>query len=336
MFIFWILFLFLIVINCSRRNIRALNDVLAIKNIVSLRGICAIEIVLGHIGLALPNELVMFPFRKAGILIVGIFFFLSGYGCFISLRNKENYLDNFLKNKFIKLFLPVLFMYLVTELIKFLGNGSFLFENVFSFHNLFNTVNWYIWELFIFYFVFFVAFKIFDKKIGSFVILLFCIVFICVCYYCKCDIPWYGSSICYPAGIYFAYFVNDLDRFINKNYYKCMGVGIIVLFISISIFFINSSQNFLTLAISRNVAALIFTLLTILLLKKFIIKNRFTEFLGRISFELYFIHFVFISFFHSINFYVENNILYGLCVIFASVFLATILNKVNKIISKII
>ena len=237
MILFFLLFLFLIIYNCTQNDRESFKEVLAIKNVISLRGICAIEIVLGHIGLALPNVYILFPFRKAGILIVGIFFFLSGYGCWVSMQNKVNYLDDFLKNKFYKLFLPVLFMYLIGELLKALGNGIFVLENVFSFSNLFNSVNWYIWELFIFYFVFFITFKIFNEKIGRVVILLFSILFICFCWYFGYDIPWYGSSICYPAGIYFAYFIDDFDRWSKKSYYQYMVISSIVLCISIGIFF---------------------------------------------------------------------------------------------------
>lgn len=71
----------------------------------ALRGICAIEIMIGHIGLA-TGSLVLYPNRKAGILFVGIFFILSGYGVAYSVDHKMDYMKHFLINRMVKLLLP--------------------------------------------------------------------------------------------------------------------------------------------------------------------------------------------------------------------------------------
>lgn len=78
------------------------------KNVLSenqsnaLRGICAIEIMLGHIGIA-TESLLLYPYRKAGILFVGIFFMLSGYGLSYGVSYKEKYLEHFFLNRVINL-----------------------------------------------------------------------------------------------------------------------------------------------------------------------------------------------------------------------------------------
>lgn len=54
-----------------------------------------IVIMIGHIGLA-TGSIVLYPNRKAGILFVGIFFMLSGYGLIYSVDNKPEYLKHFL------------------------------------------------------------------------------------------------------------------------------------------------------------------------------------------------------------------------------------------------
>ena len=55
------------------------ESVLSSEQSIAVKGVCAIEIMLGHIGLA-TGSVFLFPNRKAGILFVGIFFLLSGYG----------------------------------------------------------------------------------------------------------------------------------------------------------------------------------------------------------------------------------------------------------------
>ena len=64
---------------------------LSISNTTSLRGWAAIEIMLGHIA-SKTGSIIQFPNRKAGILFVGVFFLLSGYGLMYGLDKKENYL----------------------------------------------------------------------------------------------------------------------------------------------------------------------------------------------------------------------------------------------------
>ena len=93
------------------------KDIFSIDSSQSLRGLSAIEITLGHIGIA-TQSIFLFPNRKAGILFVGIFFFLSGYGLIYSLKNKENYISNFFRKRFFKIFLPAYTVYMIALFIK--------------------------------------------------------------------------------------------------------------------------------------------------------------------------------------------------------------------------
>lgn len=78
---------------------------------MALRGICAIEIMPGHIGIA-TESMVLYPNRKAGILFVGIFFALSGYGLMYSMKNKKDYLQTFWKRRIPKILVPAYVVFL--------------------------------------------------------------------------------------------------------------------------------------------------------------------------------------------------------------------------------
>ena len=56
-----IAFFILIFLNLQIAE-KGYEDFLSYENTVALRGICAIEIVLGHIGIVLSKELLLFPF----------------------------------------------------------------------------------------------------------------------------------------------------------------------------------------------------------------------------------------------------------------------------------
>lgn len=87
MILILVVFLLLTLYGCIKRET---NYPLQGSSLIALRGICAIEIMIGHIGLE-TGSIVLYPNRKAGILFVGIFFMLSGYGHHIVNRGKENY-----------------------------------------------------------------------------------------------------------------------------------------------------------------------------------------------------------------------------------------------------
>ena len=65
--ILWIILIFW-GISENKNHSNPLNKSLAL----ALRGICAIEIMIGHIGLV-TGSVVLYPNRKAGILFVGFF-----------------------------------------------------------------------------------------------------------------------------------------------------------------------------------------------------------------------------------------------------------------------
>lgn len=74
-----------------------------------IKGICAVVIVLDHMGLQLSTPIVLKPFTMVGYLCVSIFFFFSGYGLWGGVSNKKGYLNNFLQKKMVKLLCPVVF-----------------------------------------------------------------------------------------------------------------------------------------------------------------------------------------------------------------------------------
>lgn len=72
------------------------------------------EIMLGHIEIA-TESLLIYPNRKAGILFVGIFFMLSGYGLSYGVSHKETYLERLLLKKLLKVLIPAVIIWIVAR-----------------------------------------------------------------------------------------------------------------------------------------------------------------------------------------------------------------------------
>lgn len=334
MLVIILLFIGIVIYKARIMNADYAKEALDYRNTLSIRGICAIEIVLGHIGIALPNQLLLFPFRKAGILIVGIFFFLSGYGLMYSLENKKDYLVGFLKKRITAILLPVFLVCIFTMLIYsiILDNNNSIIGLAL---NSIKSINWYVWEIFGCYILFYLAYKFAEKKTAFKIVVIICSLFICISYVTGLSNPWYGSTLCFPLGLWA---MQNKEKFLEWSTVRWMRKAIvlgIILGISIILFFILPGRSIIGAIVSRNIASLSFCCLAVILLRKVKLGNRISSFLGEISFEIYLIHPVIIYFFHSSQVYIENDIVYTIVTIMTSILLAALLRQnVHKIKSK--
>ena len=142
---------------------RVNSQPLELNQSIALRGICAVEIMIGHVGL-MTGSRVLYPNRKAGILFVGIFFMLSGYGVAYGVLNKSGYLKNFLARRIWRLLLPVYSAYVIYEVILIAVCKEAEWTAIFDIHMFCGSINWYVWEQMAFYVVFWVLYKICPDK----------------------------------------------------------------------------------------------------------------------------------------------------------------------------
>lgn len=325
-----ILFLGLILFNIKCMGKEWNQEALAYRNTLAIRGICAIEIMLGHIGLALPEQFILYPFRKAGILIVGVFFFFSGYGLMHGLKNKNNYLVGFLKRRLKAILVPTFLVCAISASIYFFlltREKTIIEAGIFSL----KSINWYVWEIIGCYVAFYVSYKVFDEKRATVLIWLLSLLFIVLCYIIGASNPWYGSTLCFPLGLSVAKNKELFWSWAKKFWGLKSFLLVIVLGISIVTFFVLPERSVIGAIVSRNIASLSFVLLVTLLLYKTVVGNCLTDYLGRISFEIYLVHPLVIGIYHSAAFWIENATLFAVSVILTSVLLAAIMNKVSTI-----
>ncbi len=297
----------------------------------ALRGICAIEIMIGHIGLA-TGSLVLYQNRKAGILFVGIFFILSGYGVACSVDHKMDYMKHFLINRMVKLLLPayaikVIMLITANWLFDFVGGGI-------SRDNFFTDLNWYVWEQLLFYFVYWLAWKVVPAYV-ELSVGIFSGLFIVFAYMSGMDNPWYGSSLCFALGLYYyryekrnsgqAVFPNAIGRKALK-YYILLLTLLFITGTSIMLFFILGNDSILGNPVARNIASLSFGIAMIILLYKVRVGNRVSRLLGKCSYEIFLIHPYMISFLPEVS--AGSKLLYGLLVVVFSVVFAFLIHLV--------
>lgn len=318
--IFLLLWILLIVISLKyNKN----SNPFDIETSMALRGACAIEIMLGHLGL-LTGNIYLFANRKAGILIVGVFFMLSGYGLDLAYNKKKDYLNHFLSRRIPLILLPCIIVVLIDRVINIL-----LFNKKYYSMSAFWGIDepvWYIYELCVLYILFWLITKWFKDK-NWIVLLGLCSCFVCVAYFTNIPSPYYGSTLCFPLGIMANVYYNKLDKRIKTI---IVPIVMIVILLSSFVIFFAYGENWFTETIIRNMAAVSFCVIMLCFLQNFVMRGKIISWLGSISLEIFLLHeyveyaLVNIGVYKKVSQYV-----FILCVIIISIVLAIPLKKIN-------
>lgn len=319
--LFWILLL----LYGIRYNKHYDNDPFSSRHSLALRGICAVEIMIGHLGLPnATNSLFLYPNRKAGILFVGIFLALSGYGLIYSLRSKKDYMRHFLWKRISKVLFPAYVVYMVSI---FTNVRDAQFFQLFDMKKFFLTTNWYVWEIILLYIGFFICFKYLKRPWNIISLFVFLTGFIIVAFILKIDKPWYGSTLCFGLGI--LYGEKDGFRFSNIKLYKYSSLFMLggVVGLAIALFYVLGEQSVIGNPIARNVASVAFVLMTIGLLYRFKIGNNCSAFLGKYSYEIFLMHPLFIELLRPS---IENDFIYAVAVIICTIVSAYAIKQAGR------
>ena len=176
---------------------------------LSLRGVCALLIMLHHISQYLttgvPDSIpvrVLAEFTSWGIPVVGIFFFMSGFGLIKSyIRKKDAYIDGFLQHRLGRIVLPcVLCMVFDASLI---GGGNWCSPDHW----------WFIIAIVYEYLSFYINVLIFKQV--RYVVLMQSIntlAYICLMICLGFSEYWYYSIPCVNVGMYFALFEGKIIK----------------------------------------------------------------------------------------------------------------------------
>lgn len=257
---------------------------------LALRGICAVEIMIGHLGIATKSA-VLYPNRKAGILFVGIFFALSGYGLMYSLWNKEGYLDRFLLKRLSTLLIPAYVIYLIGVLLV----NPYNFLDIFRVDFFFTETNWYVWEQLAMYTAFYICARFMDIKKSHVILFVLSFIFVCVAFAVKLERPWYGSTFCFWLGIFYFIKKDEVrELLVLKRWILNIFILGLFMIVGMGLFFIKEDWIAGDL-VGRNIASLSFVIVVIICLYRFKLGNKVSLWLGDFSYEIFLFHPIFIK-----------------------------------------
>lgn len=262
-----------------------------------LRGIFCLEIILGHV-VRYENSPI-FLFGKFMICSVAFFFFVSGYGMTVSSQKKESYLNRkyWINKPLYLLILPALVFLSECVIDLCFGGIAEYFPDGSSpfFTWYFHKTNWYLWELIVFYIIFWIIFKYVKKNrfIWVFAISLMAIV---VMYICGLHEAWVASTLGFPFGVLWG----EREEQLNSFFYSAKGIILTLLLaiVGISPLFLHGeqSENMLTVVFLRNAICIVTIIIANYLCEwRFLRDNILSEFLTKYSTSLYISQFIWLK-----------------------------------------
>lgn len=252
-----------------------------------LRGAFALEIVIGHV--IRHEQTMLYPLGKFMIISVAFFFFVSGWGLCRSYHQKEHYLDKFLVRKCPYLIVLSLLAFAVRIIVLLVTRNYDTNQNIVMYY--FKSTNWYIWELLVFYILFYLVYR-FVLSYRCVIIALVTFGLMTAVFFFGFPQGYYSSSLAFPAGLFFYEYYPAITGFFKKIQGKITVFIMAVLGLSCLLL---DSDSLIGMVYLRNVMCLALICIMAYFLTYFCVDNAFLRFLGKHSTEIYLYQFVYLN-----------------------------------------
>ncbi len=338
-----------------------MDQAFSLKNSKAFQGFLAGFVIMHHIYIILHNEMgyegSLELFKHTGVIIVGFFFFCSGYGLITSLNEKENYLKGFMKKRVCTVLVPFFicnYTYMIATLL--MGKTYSMNNLLYAFFGLklLNSQMWFAVEILILYICFYLIFRFIQNEKVAYIVMgllvVAMIVWSLLLGHDRTDEVvgtwfrgewWYNTSFIFYIGMLVARFKDVLIPRIKKHYYLCLvafsalsiGLGFITRYLIAekgywieTTSYMGYAEKFQTLAFQLPmVACLVAVILLIMMKARF--YNKALSMLGKISLEIILINNVFIMGF--IKLAVNHEFLYVMLVFVATTLAAMIIYRIK-------
>lgn len=270
------------------------NTALTKMDSLAVRGIAALSVMLSHYALWMESYFHMkLPvafslLKQLGGIGVLLFFFLSGYGIYLSSDGKKNDLMWLIK-RVGKVYLPYLFMKLVIEIIKYyvIGWNQFLLGDFCKEITGFDFSDWFIWVIILQYVIFWIAGRISpNRRLTG--IFLWSLILMATFIFLKLAPRWYNGLLLFWFGCFVAKYQEKIIRFLKESY--CIKLGLLLIgFMGISILYILLKGSVITECF-KIVSGMILGIILITILMKFSFQSPVLVWIGKRSLFIYIIH----------------------------------------------
>jgi peptidoglycan/LPS O-acetylase OafA/YrhL len=297
------------------------------RNTNCLKGLLAVLVMIHHFAqkadirpLVLANVL-----ECSGILAVAAFFFLSGFGLMSSYENKgDAYIRSFPRTRILPYYVIIVLMVLLS-ILNCLVTGSepvtirLIVKSLTFGSDTIVSKGWYLQVSLLSYIGFYLVYRVIPWEKGRTLIAVTTVGLFCViCHSLGFPQYYYQTVPVILLGVFWYRHRYDLDKFLNK---KWLVLVIVMLFLCIMILVTVVGKCGYVYSL---VASFLFIPFLLVVIKYIKIDNMITRYLGRISFEIYILHGMFMILFRSRLFFISPDYLYFAVVAVATVFFSSI------------
>ena len=317
----------LILLVGSKKEEMAVNARQKLVCLNNLRGIFALEIVIGHV--IRYEKTLLSPLGKFMIISVAFFFFVSGFGMVQSFNTKVNYLNKFLFPKVGYLTVLALIIYVINVTLDYLIPYSLGYYNKGEFFSgLIPLTNWYIWEQIFFYFIFWIVYK-YIKKYRVLCVFIITFVAMTLAYKFGWKQGFYSSSLAFPMGLLVGEYYEKCHEILRTAKGKILILIGVVLGLSSLLL---GTESLIGMVYLRNMVCISGISLLLLLVDKISFDNKVLGFLGKYSVEIYLVQFIFLNWFKTmdIHYMMRIPLVIG-CTIAGAVLLHPIFRGIRKV-----
>lgn len=327
------------------------TEIFDINNTNALKGVFAIVVLFGHAFSLNQASYLFCRFNNLGAYACAVFFFISGYGLMYQYKNNDNYLNTFLRKRFVSILIPAITGSVIYILFKSIFIEDFTFkmivESSLKGHTPIIDNSWFIIELSLLYLAFYLFFKVkdlinksFSNDVVTLMLATLTIIMVIVIKLIGWGYNWYASILGFPLGLIIANNSETTIKLINKYSIKIIICSIAFIigatYYQILLNKISSSfSNDVLETIIDIIAKLVFVMLIFSASSIFTVKNKCIDFISKISYELYIIHGLLIIVFNQLII-IYNDLLKIVFILASSIIGAYVLNVIDKKIITII
>ena len=270
-----------------------------------LKGILALFILIHHVSTRYGgwwnkgeyplSGWVMGQFGPWGELVVGLFFFISGYGLLKSYKNNgETYISNFLSKRFLKILIPYVLITIITQVVLVIAKDGYNPWQILmdTYPRGFGVLLWFPMALLLFYLAFYFSFKYIRGIPKAITAVTLFVIALSIYYYCigRGD-WWYKSNLCFPIGLWYANYENTITKVYAKHpkiwltIFTAIVLGLVQLVRK-------SNEGYIILRFIIPILPLFIVYVSYFFKSG---RNIVSDFFGKISYEMFLMQFVFLE-----------------------------------------
>lgn len=309
------------------------DDYLSIEKTNSIKGIFTLVVFFSHfsgyIEYSTLDNYATFPFRFIRQALVTMFLLYSGYGIMESIKKKGIVYVKTIPaarlGQVLFRFDIAILLFLIMDLC--IGREITVSQFVWSLigWKAIGNSNWYIFTILLLYLITYITFIIFkdrkEYKVSCFVLLgiivIYCIIFHIFQFQNEKSYLYYMTILCYPLGMLYSIFKEDIENFLKKNNFNYFAVlAFVIVGTAVTRFYSHAA------VIIEMIYMLFFSLFILLITMKISFNNKILQWIGTHLFEIYILQRIPMTVFAKCNLNKNIYLFFPLCFIATMLFAA--------------